>query len=473
MQLIQRKGRFENWALPAEERKRLREVEKKRVVGIRWVWVALRRFVVGLVGRVGPVRKVRKGGFRGDGRGIGEGEEIEMSERVRLERMHTQRRARQNDRVEKKKAILREIERLKAEGEACPDADAEEMGMNFDLAEIENWVNNNNNNTYDIEAQPPRQVHRTNADRIRHLQEELQQLEDSLEAAHITSNIPSNINITTQSQTQKPLPQLPRTPALESLTSGSGSTPQPPSGETVTDSEGERTLVNSSPRRIDHFAHPKPTLTNGRFNTPESPTPNMPSHLRYGNQHSPTLQSRARGHPNDRGGPNQLHPNQAGPSQEGSNAPRKSEDTWQYNDSDSENEISGGEEGIFSCIVQRAREVEAGDAVPRRRIRQGPAAENTRTENVPNFSTPAGPARPGTPQDGVERSWANDYMEGRVPGEELEERRPGPGDGRERPGGEQGPPDVGRPGNVHIPRKPVGQNDGTFLDGDSDDEVEE
>lgn len=394
------------------------------------------------------------------GRGDGEGEDIEMSDRVRLERMHTQRRARQNDRAEKKKAILREIERLKAEGEASTDTDAEEMEMSFDLSEIEN-TGNNNNNTYDIEAQPPRQVHRINADHIRQLQEELQQLEDSPEAAHITSNIPSNININTQRQTQKPLPQLPRTPSLESL--ASGSTPQPPSGETVTDSEGERTLVNASSRRIDHFAHPNPTLTNGRFNTQESPTPNMPRYLRDGNQHSPTPQSRARG-----------HPNQAAPSQEGPSAPRISEDTWQYNDSDSENEISGGEEGIFSRIVQRARELEAGDAVPRRRIRRGPAAENTGAAgDVPNFSRPAGPVRMGTPQVGVERSLANDYMEGRVPGEDLEERRPSPGDVRESPGGDQGHPVVERPGNAHIPREPVRRNDGTFFIGDSDEEVED
>lgn len=71
---------------------------------------------------------------------------------------------------------------------------------------------------------------------------------------------------------------------------------------------------------------------------------------------------------------------------------------------------------------------------------------------------PAGPARPGTPRVGDERSLTNNYMEERrAAGENVEERRQEAGSVLERPG------------KAHLPPETVG----TFLIGDSDDDVEQ
>lgn len=440
---------------------------------MRWLFIWIREMelrIGGAKGRGGVTGK-RNGGV----------EEYEMEERNRLERMHTQRRTRQNDLASRKREILREIERLKAEGSSSSsnadgDTDAEEMGYSFDLSEVEIRANATaNNETYDIEAQPPRQghphQHSTTTTRIRQLQMELQELEDSPEEAHITSNIPPNIT-TTQPQRldQKPLP---RTPSLESVNLNS-----PSSGATVTDSDNEGTLVNASDeRRRDPFTHP--TLTNGQFNTPDSPSPlpRIPQYLTEGSQYSPTPRSRG-GFLNGRGGALREYPNpnsrgKRGPNNQGipnlnpstrhQTPPRRiSQDTWKYNDSDSENDIPGGEEGIFTRFAQRAREFEAGDPVPRRRKISdrrddgsipGPTAENiTGDENVPDFPRST---RPGTPRVGDERRLANEYLEERrVTGESAEERR------------QEAGPVLQRPGNAHIPRETVG----TFLYPDSSDE---
>ncbi|TID17167.1 hypothetical protein E6O75_ATG09933 [Venturia nashicola] len=128
-------------------------------------------------------------------------------------------------------------------------------------------------------------------------------------------------------------------------------------------------------------------------------------------------------------------------------APRTSENTWRYNDSDSDsdNDNAGDEEGIFTLFAARAREFEAGDPVPRRRIR-GPSAENTgNADEVPNSLMAAGSARPGTPQVGDERRLANDYMGERwVASEGVTERQQEAGSVLERPG------------NAYLPRETVG-----------------
>lgn len=454
MVLIQRLGRFENWGLPPEERKEKREEERRRVVGVRWVFVACLRVVRRGVGVV-----------RGRGGGGGEGvEEMEMEERNRLERMHTQRRARQKSLASRKRDILREIEKLKAEGsfsssssssslvssgQAGRERDAPVLDFSIDLSQIEK----RDGNTYDVEAQPPHphphphpQSSTTSA-QIRKLQEELQQLENNPEAASITSNIP------TQTQSSKPLPelphfnprlhtqQLPQTPSFENINLDS-----PPSGGTVTDSENDTTLVNTSQRNHPIFHHP--SLTNGRLNTPASQGGGFPSGQGGAQRRHPS-----QAEPNDRANPRPAFPHQE--------TPRTLGNKWQHNDSDNDNDVAGDEEAIFTLFASRAREFEAGDPVPRRRVRAPPAENYGAAEDVPGFSVPAGPMRPWTPRVGDEGRLANDYMEERrVAGENVEGRR----------GGNQELPVVERPENAHIPRKT--DPGGTFLIGDSDDEAE-
>lgn len=272
---IQRMGKHEDWDLPPVERKVKRDGERRRVVGVRRVFIGISRAVRRVGGVMG--RAVGRGRGKWNRQGGGE-EEIEMEERNRLERMHTQRRIHQTSLAARKKEILRELERLKAglssessssstvngnghgHGNGEVEKEATEMELSFDISEI--GIRDGGSKTYDVEAQPPRphsQQRSKNASRIRQLQEELRQLERDPGAADVTSNIPTtNVNNTTN--TQKPLPHLPhflpnpqshqhphpqphlpRTPSLESINLNS-----PPSGETVTDSDYEATLVNAS-----------------------------------------------------------------------------------------------------------------------------------------------------------------------------------------------------------------------------------
>ncbi|KAE9991868.1 hypothetical protein EG327_010746 [Venturia inaequalis] len=304
-------------------------------------------------------------------------------------------------------------------------------------------------NTYDVEAQPPHPHSQssTTSAQIRRLQEELQQLENNPEAANVTSNIP------TQTQSSKPLPELPhfnprlhtqplpRTPPFENIDLDSS-----PSGKTVTDSENDTTLVNTSQQNHPIFHHP--SLTNGRLNTPAS----------QGGGFSSGQGGALRRHPSQAGPNDRANPRPAFPHQE---TPRTSGNKWRHNDSDSDNDVAGDEEAIFTLFAARAREFEAGDPVPRRRVRAPPAENYGAAEDVPGFSVPAGPMRPWTPRVGDEGRLANDYMEERrVAGENVEGRR----------GGNQELPVVERPENAHIPRKT--DPGGTFLIGDSDDEAE-
>src|ERR1700712_886520 len=71
-------GAIENWSLPPEERKARREMERKKVVGVRRLWIV----VMGLLAKKDQEK----------GKGKGKGMEVKVDEGVRLERMHTVRR---------------------------------------------------------------------------------------------------------------------------------------------------------------------------------------------------------------------------------------------------------------------------------------------------------------------------------------------------------------------------------------------
>lgn len=206
-----------------------REIERRRVVGLRRIWGGCKVWVT---------RLVLKSKWKG-GKGGREGRELRDG--VRLERMHTVRRLRQRDMVETKKRILREIERVKGEPE---DDSSDYIGGGDKKVE---------NGEFDVEAQRPQTSRST---RIKALQDQLHKLE------HSSTNTDPNI--------QKPLPTTPPLPRASS----SEQRPVSYSGSTAFDSTSIRCSYG---RGQNTFTHPG--LTNSTFNTPDSSTP-LPRHLR-------------------------------------------------------------------------------------------------------------------------------------------------------------------------------------------------
>lgn len=95
---LHRDGGIDNWSLTPEERAKKRELERKRVVGVRRVW------------------EVVRGNFVGKDRKDGKGEKgKDMDDMAQLERMHTVRRMRQKEKMERKREVLTEMARLRSE----------------------------------------------------------------------------------------------------------------------------------------------------------------------------------------------------------------------------------------------------------------------------------------------------------------------------------------------------------------------
>ncbi|QDS68022.1 hypothetical protein FKW77_009484 [Venturia effusa] len=231
------------------------------------------------------------------------------------------------------------------------DVDGAGLALSFDFSEVDVEAqpqprpHTSRSHLHPLPLPPPPRTHTArNKTRIRELQEQLRELQDSPEAAHVTSNIPLSLShphphpIQGQGQRQRYQKPLPRTP--------SPSPPHPPSGQTVPDSEGEITLVPSPNSRT---LHPENDGRGRHGNTPTLPSP-IPRHPRDpGSPISPSQQRRGRLDPNSRDGPiNRAEP-------------------WRYNDSDNDSDSKTetsttlGEAGLFTLFACRAREFEADE----------------------------------------------------------------------------------------------------------------
>jgi hypothetical protein len=210
-------GAIKNWSLPPEERKARREMERKKIVGVRRIWVAARG---GFVTKEGKEREGEEG--------------KEMDERIQLERMHTVRKMKQKEKVETKRRILREIERLRLDDAVGFVGNNKELGYGLDL-----------------EAQTQRAENpalEERARRIRELQAQLKELETS------PTSSPQSDDLGVREKPYTP-PHLTKPTSLESTYESLDGT----------------TVFNST---SSHAKSTRPTLTNQAFNRPPSPRNN-------------------------------------------------------------------------------------------------------------------------------------------------------------------------------------------------------